>query len=180
MSIYKSADIGKRFLAYLVDYFVIGFLCNLVYYLFIDKQVNFLTEQFISEYPNVEISGLSDFFSKVQQLPAYSYVLNLLLIYFLITIIITLVYFIVLPLVWEKQTIGRALSSTKLVNKDDKEVTLLKLLRRQVLGRFVFIVLASFLVGIVIEVVLALRDKSMTIEDYLGGTKLVESHIRIK
>lgn len=178
MQRYKNAKIGKRFLAHIIDYGIFSIIAFIIYNSFIAKA--FSTT--ISEISRIQTEAaqnttinLNDTILQYQNVEGYTTFASVVNLFILGFIVVLLLYFVLLPKFWDKQTVGRAALNIKLVSKFDEEVTYSNLLMRQIVGRFIF-VFASMccFIGLIIEFVLMLRKNPITIEDLVGGTKMVD------
>lgn len=179
MKKFKNAGFGKRLLAYVIDYGMFAIIGNLLYeFIIANKYASTLEEvaRIQSETINstTTVTGES-IFTQYESIDGYGALSTAVTVLFVGIIIAMIVYFVVLPLVWEKQTVGRAALKLRLVDKLDEKPDLSALFMRQLLGRLVAVVLQLMCcIGFIVEIVLVLREQPTTIEDLIGGTKMVD------
>lgn len=89
--------------------------------------------------------------------------------------IIVILYFIVIPSIWEKQTVGRAIFKTKLLLENNKKVTLGTYIVRELIGNLVFYGLNIICIfGFIIQIVFLSKSPATTLQDKISGTKMVD------
>jgi len=178
MQKFKNATIGKRLLAYIIDYFILGIIANLIFKIVNNSYADVIKEVTLIQTEAAQSStaiDLADLINQYQNIPNYGSFVSAVNYSLLALLAIALLYFILLPILWNKQTLGRAAMNIKLVTKFDEEAKLPSLLMRQVLGRFAtFLSFILFGVGAIVQLILVLNTKPTTIEDSVAGTKMVD------
>lgn len=93
-------------------------------------------------------------------------------------LIMIILYLGVLPILWDKQTIGRFAMNVKVVSKDFSSISKGKVFKREILGTwlFYFVFRTS---GFIATIILILIDKRSLV-DYVGGSYLVNTNQVIK
>ncbi len=88
--------------------------------------------------------------------------------------IIILVYYAIVPLVLDGQTIGKKIFKLKIVSENEEKVDYKTMIYREAIGR-IFINFASLgLSAIVSVIVMALREDKRDIADILAKTKVID------
>jgi uncharacterized RDD family membrane protein YckC len=103
-------------------------------------------------------------------------ILNLLYISLIsgaVITILTITYFLVLPLLWKKQTIGRFLTRIAIVKEDGSSIDFQTLFVREVVGRMLPS-LMSFGLSLISEAYLISRQGRTSFSDALARTKVVD------
>lgn len=173
----EKVSLSKRFLGYLIDWYVGGLCTAIPISIMSQKLTNTMLNQNIIEFEN-----------------PYGITAGVLAIVFAIF------YFVIVPtFIYKGQTLGKKLCKIKIVKKSNEEITLKNMLLRQVVGIIIIegaLVTASAIwhsiitiitqvnfvsplmyVGFVmtaISILLMLfKGENRAIHDYLGGTKVI-------
>lgn len=169
---YMNAGAMQRFLAYLVDFTLISIFVNFIVNFIptYTQNVNFASEYYAAllkgDVIGTDVQELTTFFKSL---------LISLAIMLAIEIPFHILYLVVLPYFWEKQTLGRWLMHVKVVTKTEEKVKISNLLLRELVGGFVILRLfsASFILP-VIYLYLCLTT-GRTLSDMIGGTRLIDT-----
>ena len=155
MSLYKRSTFGSRFLAFFIDYIILGIFQSLFGVILLGKK-----------YFQMYSGGLNQ---ANNLFPTYKYVL-----YYGVSFGIFLIYFVIIPLVWEKQTVGRYASGVKVLKKDGNEPTAGTLIMREFIGHTVdYVTWFICCIGLIIDIVFLNRDEPTTISEEIASTQLV-------
>ena len=132
-----DASAQSRFLAYFLDYTIIGFISEFILGNIIYPLINLdpsLLETKFSAFLNSLSTGVIDY-ELTNQLLILSYtIIGLTLA---ITLPLVIIYFCIIPMFWEKQTIGRMALGVKVVKvSDEGKVGFGWLLIREVIGGY--------------------------------------------
>ncbi len=168
---YINARTTQRFLAYLVDFMLIQILVSLILSL-------------IPAY-DVHMTALLDFYKDAMQgaIPEDLEVLTevmksaikVLGIMMLIQIPIYVLYLVVLPYFWEKQTLGRWMMHVKVVTIHEEKAQLTHLLLREMVGGYIFLnLLSGFLVFPLLYWYFS-ATSGRSLSDMMAKTRLVDS-----
>ncbi|MCI9233417.1 MAG: RDD family protein [Bacilli bacterium] len=192
-----KAETTKRIISYLIDILIVLFTIGIVVNVKEkDKAVMQLRSDIhiVNElYANGEIK-FSDYFDRWtvinQQIDQEC------IIYFIFNILLILIYFVLLPYVWNGQTIGKKVMKVKITSYDGEKVTIVQYLIRNMifngLGQMILILLFLYLlpssmyfilssiltfvqlilVIISVSMVLYRRDKR-GLHDILSSTKVI-------
>lgn len=91
-----------------------------------------------------------------------------------VVVIFMLLYFLILPLYWKGQTIGKRFFGIRIVKENGDEVNFQTLFLRDVIGNM-FVILLSFGLSILINlVILLISNKHQTFPDTLAFTKVID------
>ena len=174
---YLNATPQQRFLAYFIDYAIIGFVSDIILNNFIYPAVKIDTEllqnKLTSFYESL-YNGSIDLVTMEQIL-----VICLLIIGFtvLVTVVLAFIYFCIIPLFWEKQTVGRLAASVKVVSmKDEGKVGFGWLFLREIIGGCILTNLfgSSLVIPVVLTIVFSI-NKGRSLADMIGRTRLVNT-----
>lgn len=169
---YMNARAMQRFLAYLVDVMLISLLVNLI--------VNFIPAythnvNIASEYYAALLEG-NVVSTDVQELMT---ILKGLFISMAIMVAIEIpfyiLYLVVLPFFWEKQTLGRWLMHVKVVSKTEEKAKISNLLLRELVGGFLILRLFSASFFLPVIYLYLCMTTGRTLSDMIGGTRLIDT-----
>ena len=102
----------------------------------------------------------------------YEHIYNL--ISFGVTFAIMSPYFVIIPLKWEHQTLGRKIIGCKVYDMDNKALDLKTLIIRELVGTFIFyVVLTTYIPLIVILYVVLACKRRISIVDSISKTRMI-------
>ena len=139
----QKAKTGKRILAFILDSVIASLIASFLCSFFDDPAYLEQVAAIEEAYMNGSL-GLLDYTEALQALVDPNLGIKLI-----IELIVLAAYFIVLPIVWKNQTIGRAASKIKVVKEDNTPVNAVNLIIREGIGQtlfvYVFGILSAFL-----------------------------------
>lgn len=155
-----KAEGWKRIVAYLIDSFIINVMLRIIFIIIGTKY----------KYPFTITYPLSfDYFS------------HLILLFVFSSLFIIIIYYCLIPIIWDSQTIGRALFRIKVVKKDNQEMKFSDFLLRDLLGLniIVYILTLFCFLGPIINAVMLFGDNQTTIQDEIANSKMVDLSINV-
>ena len=105
------------------------------------------------------------FIERLSTITAMLFTLGAIVIYF--------VYFIFLPMVWKKQTIGRWISKVKVVKLNGSKLSFGTLLIREFLGKLFLGIMSFGIVWIISIIMMEIATVKRTIHDRMANTLMV-------
>lgn len=91
-----------------------------------------------------------------------------------VTFVIMIPYFVIIPLKWEHQTLGRKIIGCKVYDMDNKSPDLKTLIIRELVGTFIFyVVLTTYIPLIVILYVVLACKRRISIVDSISKTRMI-------
>lgn len=173
----EKVSLSKRFLGYLIDWYVGGLCTAIPISVMSQKLTNTMLNQNIIEFeePYGIIAGV-------------------------LAIVFAIFYFVIVPtFIYKGQTLGKKLCKIKIVKKSNEEITLKNMLLRQVVGIIIIegaLVTASAILHSIVTIItqvnvvsplmylgfvmtaisillMLFKGENRAIHDYLGGTKVV-------
>ena len=139
----QKAKTGKRILAFILDSVIASLIASFLCSFFDDPAYLEQVAAIEEAYMNGSL-GLLDYTEALQALVDPNLGIKLI-----IELIVLAAYFIVLPIVWKNQTIGRAASKIKVVKEDNTPVNVVNLIIREGIGQTIFVyvfgILSAFL-----------------------------------
>lgn len=187
----EKAGVGRRFLAVIIDALIFFIFCFVVsklvavacgelqqpvcYSEVLDKVLSGTGDETTDIYTELTTCMASDEYlayqAKTSQISTISGI---------ICLIAFVGYFILLPLFWKKQTIGRLAGDIKVVIDDGSDVTAVKLILREIVGVLLIGILnCCCLIPLIVNIVL-MCTKNTTIHDAIAGTKMVSQSIEVQ
>lgn len=122
----------KRFLAYLIDIIIVGIVMGIISAIFTTKNATVLSNQFLELNEQVINTKLdfSIYYSRVADitlsLDRENFMINI------INCVIIILYFVVLPLYKNGQTLGKKIFKIKIVREDKEDLTANELIIRNI------------------------------------------------
>lgn len=170
---YNNADARTRFLAYVIDSFILFVISNPI----ISKVLEYFNyDQIVLE------DKLNRFLSELERgfynMDLVMEIFNFYIINFVVTFLVMIplicVYFCVIPMFWEKQTIGRLACSVKVVKYPyEGKCSFSRLLLREIIGGYIVTdLLCSGLILLILLIWVTVK-KERSFADYIGGTRLI-------
>lgn len=170
---YVNARSTQRFFAYFIDALLVGVIVNFLVRLIPSYTYSISIFQ---EYYKSYLEG-----NVIPDVEELSHVLKHLAkaygIMMLFEIPLFILYFIVLPYFWEKQTLGRLLLHVKVVSMDGNKPKLTSLILREFVGGI--LILRFFSSSVILPIIYWYMSATSgrTLSDVIGGTRLVEDRI---
>lgn len=90
-----------------------------------------------------------------------------------IVMIVMIIYFLVLPVYWKGQTIGKRFFKIRVVKTDGGDVTFQTLFLREVIGRILIVIMSFGLSSLADVATLLISESHKTFHDTLAFTKVV-------
>lgn len=179
----NNATKSQRFFIYLIDIILVSLVINFCVRIFCElvhfdtSNMNALLEAIVNEYQKYlqEIlnGGTGDTTMMVSYFGEYlKYYFVNLGFRALFAVIVSFLYFVVLPLFWKKQTLGRLIFKARVVKKDGTEAGIGNLLLREIVGTALLYLLLGG-VSIVISTLILVVGSSRSLADYIGKTRLI-------
>ena len=159
----QKATAGKRIGAFFIDSLISGIVIALISSLLEDPE--FLRQ--LTAIEEAYLNGSMDFL-------AYSDALDALVdpnlwIKQLVSLVLSIGYFIVLPLFWKEQTIGRKVTKIKVVQENNQPAKLQHFIIREGIGQLLFISVFGFLVTVtnvtIFETIESILNTILVLED---------------
>ena len=170
-----NATPQSRFLAYFIDYAIVGAIADMILGFIVYPVLKF-NPDLLEEKTNIFMDNLSQ---GVMDYELVNQILTLCFIIIGVTIAvmvpIVIIYFCIIPLFWEKQTVGRLAAGLKVVSlKDEGKVGFGWLILREVFGGYILTnLLGSSLMIPLCYTIYASITKGRSLSDMLGKTRLV-------
>lgn len=165
----KVANWKKRTIVFLIDYTIIFLLLLLLGSFFKDEQFNLAFIEIWGKIKSFTLNGedIVLFFYRLSTFTAMIFTICALAIY--------CIYFILIPIVWEKQTLGRFIAKVKVIKLNGSKLSFGTLLIREFLGKL-FLGLMTFGITWIISVVMMeIATVNRTIHDRMANTLMVDS-----
>lgn len=127
-----NVNFFKRFLAYLIDIIIVGIVMGIISAIFTTKNATVLSNQFLELNEQVINTKLdfSIYYSRVADitlsLDRENFMINI------INCVIIILYFVVLPLYKNGQTLGKKIFKIKIVREDKEDLTANELIIRNI------------------------------------------------
>ena len=183
MQVYVKASSFQRLCAYAIDILLIYLLSSLLTTVILKmtsfdySRYNELQELMVDKYNEFLKNPESDFIELVGRSNLKEFV-KLYSIMNTVTIglglLLTVLYLVILPFFWEKQTLGRSIARIKVIrHTGDIKCNLGNLVRREVLGTFLFYLLLGPLSFLALISALVASLKGRSIADLISNTDLV-------
>jgi uncharacterized RDD family membrane protein YckC len=135
----KKAKSGKRILAFILDTVIVSLVASLICSFFEDPV-------YLEQLAAIEEAYMNGSMDLVQYSEALAALVDPNLgIKLIVETVLLVAYFIVLPLFWKNQTIGRAASKIKVVKEDNTPVNAVNLIIREGIGQTLFVSVFSLL-----------------------------------
>lgn len=182
-----KATSSKRLLAFIIDFFILSLVTSL---LSIAAYYMLNIPSFATDYSNAQsnfIEALSNYYASntnsnydalMQSFETFGkYFLVNHIIDMCIQVILIPTYFILIPMFWEKQTIGRFALGLKVVRNDNElsKVTIKNLLLRELLGTLLLYGIIGGPLILVSGIISIFTGRSLV--DYIGKTNLIDKRL---
>ena len=167
---YNNAMSFQRFLAFIIDYFVIYFIAFII--LSFIPLYKFHSNEMIDLYTAfLTTVDLTDLDLALNLLKSAIICLGLMSVVYIPLIVI---YQIVLPIFWDKQTLGRWVAGVRVMSLDENKPKVASLVVRELVGGFIFNTL--FIQSLVFPILnyMFSRNRGRSLADMISKTKLVD------
>ena len=163
----KVANWKQRTLVFIIDFGLLFLALLLLGSFFKDEQFHIAFVDIWNKIKSFSLTGedVVLFFERLSTLTAMIYTICSLAIYFL--------YFIILPIVWEKQTLGRWIAKVKVIKLNGSRLSFGTLLIREFLGKLFLGIMSFGIVWIISVVMMELATVKRTIHDRMANTLMV-------
>ncbi|MDE7213617.1 MAG: RDD family protein [Anaeroplasmataceae bacterium] len=168
---YLNATSFQRFFAFLIDSILISIVGGII--LALIPAYNNSREIVMEFYKSFTAGAIEDDLEVLIQILKHACIVSGLNI--LIQIPLYLLYLVVLPYYWEKQTLGRWAMHLKVLSKDESKAKLSSLILREMVGGLLLlnILSSSIVIPILFWYFSATTGRSLA--DMIGGTRLVNT-----
>ncbi len=163
----KVANWKQRTLVFFIDYGILFIALFVLSMFFNDDQFKLAFVDLWNEIKSFKLDGedIILFFERLSTLTALFFTIGALIIFFL--------YFILLPIIWEKQTIGRWVAKVKVVKLNGSHLSFGTLLIREFLGKIFLGFMTFGITWLVSIIMMELATVKRTIHDRMANTLMV-------
>ena len=163
----KVANWKQRTLVFFIDYGILFLALFLLSMFFKDNQFNLAFYDLWNEIKSFKLDGedIILFFERLSTMTALFFTIGALIIYFL--------YFIFLPIAWEKQTIGRWIAKVKVIKLNGSHLSFGTLLIREFLGKMFLGFMTFGIIWLVSIIMMEIATVKRTIHDRMANTLMV-------
>lgn len=179
-----NATKPQRFVVYLIDFLVIGtitsIISKIVYLVLpIDTSQIVIYEEMLSQEltkfiqaayggMNYDLSRLKDIFIEILKYSLVDFAITAA-----IYLPVVIGYLVILPIIWDKQTLGRGLVKAKVVGIDGNKPSKKQIIIREVVGTYLFYCILGGPLIFVTILLIAIKGRSLV--DYVSKTNLVST-----
>lgn len=163
----KVANWKQRTLVFVIDFGILFLALLLLGSFFKDEQFHLAFNDLWIKIKSFNLQGedVVLFFERLSTITAMLFTLGAIVIYF--------VYFIFLPMVWKKQTIGRWIAKVKVVKLNGSKLSFGTLLIREFLGKLFLGIMSFGIVWIISIIMMEIATVKRTIHDRMANTLMV-------
>ena len=163
----KVANWKQRTLVFVIDFGILFLALLLLGSFFKDEQFHLAFNDLWTKIKSFNLQGedVVLFFERLSTITAMLFTLGAIVIYF--------VYFIFLPMIWKKQTIGRWIAKVKVVKLNGSKLSFGTLLIREFLGKLFLGVMSFGIVWIISIIMMEIATVKRTIHDRMANTLMV-------
>ena len=163
----KVANWKQRTLVFVIDFGILFLALLLLGSFFKDEQFHLAFNDLWIKIKSFNLQGedVVLFFERLSTITAMLFTLGAIVIYF--------VYFIFLPMIWKKQTIGRWIAKVKVVKLNGSKLSFGPLLIREFLGKLFLGVMSFGIVWIISIIMMEIATVKRTIHDRMANTLMV-------
>ena len=163
----KVANWKQRTLVFVIDCGILFLALLLLGSFFKDEQFHLAFNDLWIKIKSFNLQGedIVLFFERLSTITAMLFTLGAIVIYF--------VYFIFLPMIWKKQTIGRWIAKVKVVKLNGSKLSFGTLLIREFLGKLFLGVMSFGIVWIISIIMMEIATVKRTIHDRMANTLMV-------
>jgi uncharacterized RDD family membrane protein YckC len=163
----KVANWKQRTLVFVIDFGILFLALLLLGSFFKDEQFHLAFNDLWIKIKSFNLQGedVVLFFERLSTITAMLFTIGAIVIYF--------VYFIFLPMIWKKQTIGRWIAKVKVVKLNGSKLSFGTLLIREFLGKLFLGVMSFGIVWIISIIMMEIATVKRTIHDRMANTLMV-------
>lgn len=163
----KVANWKQRTLVFVIDFGILFLALLLLGSFFKDEQFHLAFNDLWIKIKSFNLQGedVVLFFERLSTITAMLFTLGAIVIYF--------VYFIFLPMIWKKQTIGRWIAKVKVIKLNGSKLSFGTLLIREFLGKLFLGIMSFGIVWIVSIIMMEIATVKRTIHDRMANTLMV-------
>lgn len=163
----KVANWKQRTLVFVIDFGILFLALLLLGSFFKDEQFHLAFNDLWIKIKSFNLQGedVVLFFERLSTITAMLFTLGAIVIYF--------VYFIFLPMIWKKQTIGRWIAKVKVIKLNGSRLSFGTLLIREFLGKLFLGVMSFGIVWIISIIMMEIATVKRTIHDRMANTLMV-------
>ena len=163
----KVANWKQRTLVFVIDFGILFLALLLLGSFFKDEQFHLAFNDLWTKIKSFNLQGedVVLFFERLSTITAMLFTLGAIVIYF--------VYFIFLPMIWKKQTIGRWIAKVKVIKLNGSKLSFGTLLIREFLGKLFLGVMSFGIVWIISIIMMEIATVKRTIHDRMANTLMV-------
>lgn len=163
----KVANWKQRTLVFVIDFGILFLSLLLLGSFFKDEQFHLAFNDLWIKIKSFNLQGedIVLFFERLSTITAMLFTLGAIVIYF--------VYFIFLPMIWKKQTIGRWIAKVKVIKLNGSKLSFGTLLIREFLGKLFLGVMSFGIVWIISIIMMEIATVKRTIHDRMANTLMV-------
>ena len=157
----------QRTLVFVIDFGILFLALLLLGSFFKDEQFHLAFNDLWIKIKSFNLQGedVVLFFERLSTITAMLFTLGAIVIYF--------IYFIFLPMIWKKQTIGRWIAKVKVVKLNGSKLSFGTLLIREFLGKLFLGVMSFGIVWIISIIMMEIATVKRTIHDRMANTLMV-------
>lgn len=169
--IYMDVKSSQRFIAYFIDILIISIISSIIL-----KLIPFYNQcsAILTDYYN-DILFSNNVVLESELIALMKYYLVITGIQYAVLLPLYILYFVVLPLFWDKQTIGRMVMHINVVNMAEEKPSVGSLLLREIVGGFIILRLLSGSIIILVLYWYFSSTRGRTISDMIAKTRLVDT-----
>lgn len=163
----KVANWKQRTLVFVIDFGILFLALLLLGSFFKDEQFHLAFNDLWIKIKSFNLQGedIVLFFERLSTITAMLFTLGAIVIY--------IVYFIFLPMIWKKQTIGRWIAKVKVIKLNGSKLSFGTLLIREFLGKLFLGVMSFGIVWIISIIMMEIATVKRTIHDRMANTLMV-------
>lgn len=163
----KVANWKQRTLVFVIDFGILFLALLLLGSFFKDEQFHLAFNEIWHKIISFSLNGedIVLFFERLSTLTMMFFTIGAIAIYFL--------YFIFIPMIWEKQTLGRWIAKVKVIKLNGTKLSFGTLLIREFLGKLFLGIMSFGIVWIISVIMMEIATVKRTIHDRMANTLMV-------
>lgn len=163
----KVANWKQRTLVFVIDFGILFLALLLLGSFFKDEQFHLAFNEIWHKIISFSLNGedIVLFFERLSTLTMMFFTIVAIVIYF--------VYFIFIPMIWKKQTLGRWFAKVKVIKLNGTKLSFGTLLIREFLGKLFLGVMSFGIVWIISIIMMEIATVKRTIHDRMANTLMV-------